>query len=235
MEKLITKLLSLQDTADVTYESLSDAYIMMSQLFPDKARKVSELQMELANKQAEAQAKAQPDIILSDCKDLVPVNQPGLEITTISNYKIVWKGLPEGFLNESEDSDYLDLKKLFKLTASRCHPDKCRGLPYYKVKDLSNYFLKAKVQYKEEDIEGLECTYAFVCFIRNELHKVPKYIERSLRTRISELEDSYKYIYANPMYPVFRADKEKQYDIRNTLFEDLLDNIIAQLKSLLGT
>lgn len=227
LEEKLDQIEQLLAYSDLGFQELDAMFAQMVAFFPELASMLEDLLTQIRSQvQEEEGAEVHSNKELSLNKGMVLVEDQPRDEATVDLPEIETIAIPE-----PKDEERFTAKQLFRKISQRCHPDKCRYLDREVELKLRDCFTKCKEAYMDDDLKELEFIFIRVCFLRNDLGKIPQYMLFSLERKFNELNIHIIGLKQHPLFTVYMYKQRGDIDSAKGLFEGILKERIRQLQS----
>lgn len=228
LEQKLDEIEQMLAYSDLGFQELDAMFAQMVAFFPELAAILEDLLVQLRSKPDDVDEPS-INVETSSSRGLSTVDQPTREeSSTVELPEIETIARPEV---KEDDEEKFTAKQLFRKISQRCHPDKCRYLDRDVELKLRDCFASCREAYQNGDLQELEFIYIRVCFLRNDLDKIPNYMLFSLECKYNMLNIHIIGLRQHPLFSVYMYKQRGDIDSARALFEDILRERIRQLKS----
>lgn len=231
---LIEKMENLKDTIKVVTESVERTYAQYAAHFPREMQEIAELRMALYAEHDDGH-----DDLPEDLDDIPPdftTTQPE-NLSDCRELEVI-ETTEEEEIQAEVKARSRRVEKEYRILAKRClaltHPDKCMRFGTELRLKLREAFHEARRLFDTYSPEELQALYVRICFLRNELDRIPPQLLQSVQREIQYLEQELSNLSQHPVFIVMVEHKSNRLVSAKNLFKQFLLQEIGELRSQLA-
>lgn len=229
---LIEKMENLKETIRVVTETIERTHAQYITYFPQLAKEIADLRLAIINRHNER--------LESDEEELERLQAASVEgeLSSSKELSVVDQDMEQE--DQPEDTkrsrrEEKDYRILVKRCLALTHPDKCMRFSSELKRKLRDAFHEAKRLASKYAPEELQALYVRICFLRNELFRIPDQLLKAVEHEIRMLEMDLNHLTRHPVFGVVVEHQNHRPVSAKNLFQLYLLSELEALRSELNS